>query len=113
MLINNFNAIRLRNRAEDAKRARKEWEKVNREIEDAEDKIDLLHRACTENPFVAAVAPVADIQQYFENLLVKRHVYADLERKALDEIADELLRLVPLSVILGDETESEVHNAYQ
>lgn len=112
MLINDFNAIRLRNRAEDAKRARKEWEKVNREIEDVEDKIDLLHRACTENPFVAAFAPVADIRQYLEDLMVKRHVWANLERKALDEIADELLRLVPLNVILGDETESEVHNAY-
>lgn len=113
MLINNAYAIWLRNRADAAKRAHKDWEKIDREIEETNDKIDLLTKACAENPFVAAVAPVADIRQYFEDLLVKRHVYAKIEREALLAMQDLILDLVPLNAILGDEVEEEILNEYQ
>lgn len=97
-LLSDFDAIRLRNLASEAKVAFDNWSNTNKELDALLDRLSLLESA-EEAPHIGVkkVDPILD--RAIADLRVTRERFAQDERSALLEIERELLRLVPTDVL--------------
>lgn len=95
MLINNSDAIYLRNCAIKASAAHCNWQVTNEEINELTDRINLLEQI-EDEPFITGLKPVnPDINAALHKLIVRRHKFAQEERSALVALKEKIFDIVP------------------
>lgn len=95
MLINDSDAIYLRDCAVKAFVAHNAWQVTNEKINALTDRINLIEQI-EDEPFITQIQPVSpDINAALHKLIIRRHKFAQEERSAFIAIKEKIFDIVP------------------